>query len=244
MILYNHKMNYKMKKLFLMLAVATCVMATLSGCRSLGFYGRYDYSFVGVSDYNLTDTVAVSNSVYKDSLISMRWAINDGWGFDFTLTNLTNENIEIDWRKVSFISIGGVISRSAVDFNSFIPPMTSMSQRMRWARFSPTSLVNLDRYNYNIWSTYKIIEIRPTYYIAVRDAWKELLGTQFSVYFPMKIKGKEYNYRFIFEVSKLNVNQQAPPASYSVRKGEDFPKEYRTLEDIKNTDWGRVRVKQ
>lgn len=231
-----------MKKLFMMLAMSACALISLTGCRALGFYGSYDYSFVGVSDYNLTKTEPVSNSIYTDSLISMQWSIDDGWGFDFTLTNLTNENIEIDWRKVSFISIGGSISRSAVDFNSFIPPMSSMSQRMRWSRFSPISLVNLDAYNYNIWSTYKIIEIRPTYYIAVRDAWKDVLGSQFSVYFPMKIKGKEYNYRFIFEVSELHVNQQAPRASYSVRKGEDFPEGCRTLEEIKDASHGRIRI--
>lgn len=233
-----------MRKSFRILAVAVCVMATLTGCRSLGFYGRYDYSFVGVSDYNLTDTVAVEDGVhYSDSLIDIRWTIVNST-FTFNLTNNTNENIEIDWRKVSFISPAGNISRSAVEFNSFIPPKTSMNQTLRWTRFAPAAMVNMAPYNYTIWSTYRIIEIRPTYYIAVRDAWKDMLGTQFSVYFPMKIKGKEYNYRFIFEASELHVNQQAPPASYSVRKGEDFPKGYRTLEEIKNTDWGRVRVEK
>lgn len=36
-----------MKNLFI---IALAIL-TLSGCRSLGFYGSYTYSFVGVSDY-------------------------------------------------------------------------------------------------------------------------------------------------------------------------------------------------
>lgn len=216
---------------------------TLTGCqRALGFYGSYGYDFVAVSDYNMKDTIDVANSVYSDSLITISWDITDGWGFDFKLKNNTNENIEIDWRKVSFISPAGTIARSSVDFNSFIPPMTSLSQRMRWERFTPIPLVSLEEYNYNIWSTYKIIEIRPTYSIHVRDAWKDALGTQFSVYFPMKIKGKEYHYRFMFEASTLYVRQQAPNAQYSVEKGGDFPKGYRTIQDIKEGHKGRIRV--
>ena len=65
-----------------------------------------------------------------------------------------------------------------------------LRENMKWQRFTPNSLYNLKRYNYTIWSTYKIIEIRPTYYIDVRDAWKEVLGRQFSIYFPMSCIGK------------------------------------------------------
>ena len=157
------------------------VILTLFGCQSLGFYGSYDYAFIGVSDYNMSDTARVENHNYEDSLISINWSINNGWGFDFALTNKTNGNIEIDWRKVSFISPCGYMSRSTVDFNSFIPPAATISQRLRWAKFSPMPMASLEAYNYNIWSTYKIIEIRPTYYIEIRDAWKSMLGKQFSV---------------------------------------------------------------
>ena len=218
------------------------VILTLFGCQSLGFYGSYDYAFIGVSDYNMSDTARVENHNYEDSLISINWSINNGWGFDFALTNKTNGNIEIDWRKVSFISPCGYMSRSTVDFNSFIPPAATISQRLRWAKFSPMPMASLEAYNYNIWSTYKIIEIRPTYYIEIRDAWKSMLGKQFSVYFPMKIKDKEYNYKFIFEVERLNVTQQAPDTIYSIRKGENFPKAVRTIEDIKRSFGGKIRI--
>lgn len=117
-----------------------------------------------------------------------------------------------------------------------------MRENMQWQRFTPNSLYNLERYNYTIWSTYKIIEIRPTYYIDVRDAWKEVLGRQFSIYFPMSIKGNEYNYRFIFEVSRLFVRQQKPDATYSVNKGEDFPEGYRTLDEIKRGSKEHIRI--
>ena len=113
---------------------------------------------------------------------------------------------------------------------------------MKWQRFTPNCLYNLKRYNYTIWSTYKIIEIRPTYYIDVRDAWKEVLGRQFSIYVPMSIKGNEYNYRFIFEVSRLFVRQQKPDATYSVNKGEDFPEGYRTLDEIKRGSKEHIRI--
>ena len=237
----NQKANIMKVNTVILLMIGT----TIWGCQSLGFYGSYGYSFVGVSNYNMKDTVLVSNETYSDSLISTQWTIRDGWGFDFTMTNKTDENIEIDWRKVVFISPGNTISRSSVDFNSFIPPMTSMSQRMRWARFTPTPLVSLDSYNYNIWSTYKIIEIKPTYYIEVRDAWKNVFGTKFSVYFPMKIKGKEYNYKFIFEVDKLYVKQQAPDTTYNIMKGENFPENVRTIENIKKNwkeKFGRIKI--
>lgn len=215
---------------------------TLSGCRALGFYGSYDYSLVGVSGYNLTDTVYVEDGMhYSDSLIAMQWSITNST-FLFHLTNKTDGNIEIDWRKISFISPGGGLTQANVRYNSFIPPKTSFSNPIRWNRFAPVPLINVGGYNYTVWGSARIIEIRPTYYIAVRDAWKDVLGTQFSIYFPMKIKGKEYNYRFIFEVSSLHVNQQAPKASYTVRKGEDFPDGYRTLEEIKDEGKGNIRI--
>ena len=58
----------------------------------------------------------------------------------------------------------------------------------------------------------------------------------------MSIKGNEYNYRFIFEVSRLFVRQQKPDATYSVSKGEDFPKGYRTLDEIKKGGREYVRI--
>ena len=54
--------------------------------------------------------------------------------------------------------------------------------------------------------------------------------------------GNEYNYRFIFEVSRLFVRQQKPDATYSVSKGEDFPKGYRTLDEIKKGGREYVRI--
>ena len=84
-----------MKNLFI---IALAIL-TLSGCRSLGFYGSYTYSFVGVSDYNQSDTVVVQGNSYSDSLITMEWDLTDS-RFRFDLANETDENIEIDWRKV------------------------------------------------------------------------------------------------------------------------------------------------
>lgn len=228
-----------MKNLFI---IALAIL-TLSGCRSLGFYGSYTYSFVGVSDYNQSDTVVVQGNSYSDSLITMKWDLT-GSRFRFDLANETNENIEIDWRKVSLIAPTQYAVRSAVEFNSFLPPKTTLSQWMRFERFVPAQLSHADRYNYNIWFTNRIIEIRPTYYIGVRDMWAGVLGTQFAVYFPLKIKGKEYHYKFIFEADRLHVRQQKPDARYSIRKGEDFPEGYRTLEEIKNGHKGRIRVEK
>lgn len=206
----------------------------LSSCKSLGFYGSYKYDFVGVTDYNLKDTVAVSKGVYTDSLVKVNWYLN-GYTLNLRLENLSDENIKIDWRKVSFIAPGGTLTRSVIDEVSFIPPRTTLDKNMRWRRFTPVALLNVPnlKYKYTIWGTWKIIEIRATHDIEVRDAWKEVLGTPFSVYLPMTIKGKEYNYRFLFEVSKLCVQQQMPNAYYEVGKGEDFPIGYRTRDEIK-----------
>lgn len=216
--------------------VVLFALLALTGCRSLVFRGIYQYDFVGVADYNLKDTVAVSEGVYEDSLVKVQWYV-DGHILHFQLENLSDENIEIDWRKVSFISPGGTLTRSVIDENSFIPPKTSLSKVMRWQRFTPVALLNVPRlrYKYTIWGTWKIVEIRATHDIEVRDAWKEILGTPFGVYLPMTVKGKERNYRFLFEVSRLRVWQQKPDAYYEVGKGEDFPEGYRTLEEIKET---------
>ena len=234
------------------LLIAAMALLSIAGCRALCFYGHYGYDFVGVTDNEFKDTVFTDkiltndsligrSNVYEDSLISIIWKIENN-NIRYELYNKTDENIEIDWRKVAFITPGGTMTRSAVNFNSFVPPHTTMVQNMQWQRFIPNSLYNLKRYNYTIWSTYKIIEIRPTYYIDVRDAWKEVLGRQFSIYFPMSIKGNEYNYRFVFEVSRLYVRQQKPDATYSVSKGEDFPKGYRTLDEIKKGGREYVRI--
>ena len=225
------------------LLLVISIILILPGCqRALGFYGSYDYSFVGVSDNELKDTLSVSNTVYSDSLITMRWRMDLRYLFHFDLENKTDENIEIDWRKVSFITPSGQIVRSVVDFASFIPPKSHLSDFMRWERFRPWGLANFEDIDYHVWFTYRAIEIRPTYYIEVRDSWKDFLGTRFSVYFPMRIKGKEYNYRFIFEADGLNVRQQAPNAAYSVGIGEDFPEGYRTLKEIRDGHKGRIRV--
>ena len=219
-----------------MLAMVLSSVIFLTGCKSTGFIGSYEYGFVGVSDYNLEDTVSVEGGVYENDMVKVSWYIG-GYrnSFNLKLENKTNGNIEIDWRKVSFISPGGTLARSVIEEVTFIPPKTALEKAMRWSRFTPVSLLNVPNigYKYTIWGTWKIIEIRGTHDIIVRDAWKEILGTPFSVYLPMTIKGKEYNYRFLFEVSKLKVRQEHPDAYYEVRKGEDFPEGYRNMFEIK-----------
>lgn len=48
-----------------------------------------------------SDTVVQGNS-YSDSLITMKWDLV-GARFRFDFANETDENIEIDWRKVSLM---------------------------------------------------------------------------------------------------------------------------------------------
>ena len=60
------------------------------------------YLFVcGRVGLHQSDTVVQGNS-YSDSLITMKWDLV-GARFRFDFANETDENIEIDWRKVSLM---------------------------------------------------------------------------------------------------------------------------------------------
>lgn len=212
-----------MKKLHIYLLTAI-VTATLSSCGT-AYYGSYEYSFVGVTDNRLADTLYTIGGEYEDSLITASFEFSEFFVF-INLYNKTGDDIVIDWRKVSLI-FGGSMTRAAYDFDTFIPPHTSLKQQIRWTRFTPVILYSLAPYNYYGYHTYKIIEIRPTYEIEVRNSWEELLGTQFCVYMPMKINGEEKAYRFIMEATKLKVIQERPDDYYEVTEGSGFPEEAR-----------------
>lgn len=204
--------------------LAAIVTAALSSCGT-AYYGSYEYSFVGVTDNMLADTLSTIDGEYEDSLITASWGFVGNLMF-INLYNKTGDDIVIDWRKVSLI-FGGSMTRAAYDFDTFIPPHTSLRQQIRWTRFTPVILYSLDPYNYYGYHTYKIIEIRPTYEIEVRNSWEELLGTQFCVYMPMKINGEEKAYRFIMEATKLKVIQERPDDYYEVTEGAGFTEEAR-----------------
>lgn len=199
-------------------AILTTIILTSCGT---AYYGSYEYSFVGVTDNRLTDTLSTIDGKYEDSLITASWGFVGNLMF-INLHNKTGNDIVIDWRKVSMI-LGGSMTRAAYDFDTFIPPHTSLKQQIRWTRFVPVILYSLSPYNYSGYHTYKIIEIRPTYELEVRNSWAELLGTQFCVYMPMKINGEEKTYRFIMEATKLKVIQERPDDYYEVIEGSGFP---------------------
>lgn len=202
--------------------LAAIVMAALSSCGT-AYYGSYEYSFVGVTDNRLADTLSAIDGEYEDSLITASWGFVGNLMF-IDLYNKTDEDIVIDWRKVSLI-FEGSMTRAAYDFETFIPPHTFLKQQIRWTRFTPVILYSLNPYNYYGYHTYKIIEIRPTYELEVRNSWTRLLGTQFSVYMPMTINGEEKSYRFIMETTKLKVVQERPDDYYEVTEGTDFPQD-------------------
>lgn len=202
--------------------LAAIVTAALSSCGT-AYYGSYEYSFVGVTDNRLADTLSTIDGKYEDSLITASWGFVGNLMF-IDLYNKTDEDVVIDWRKVSLI-FEGSMTRAAYDFDTFIPPHTSLKQQIRWTRFTPVILYSLNPYNYYGYHTYKIIEIRPTYELEVRNSWARLLGTQFCVYMPMTINGEEKSYRFIMETTKLKVVQERPDDYYEVTEGTDFPQD-------------------
>ena len=213
----------KKQHIYLLVSIIT---ATLSSCGT-AYYGTFGYSLIGSVKDESTDTASVYNNTYEDSLIKIEWSVNDYIEnfFYFKLFNKTGREIMIDWDRVVLLCQNMQLTRAYWDTDTYIPPKSSLNQRIQWRKFTPMVLHSLDKWRYYGYGTYKIIEIAPTYNIEVRNSWKDLLGTKFSVYMPMQINGEFVNYRFLFDTSKLKVLQERPDDYYEVTEGTDFPQD-------------------
>lgn len=205
-----------------------CCLLTISCNKKTAYYGSYSYDFIGATNgIDRTDTIFIDNtSTYEDSLIAFKCNFGETYRdlFFFELRNKTNEDITIEWPRISFFAPGNILATTAVnrDLVTYVPSKSTFKREIRFTRFSPIVAFHATD-GYCAYYTRKMTEIRPTYDIAIRNQWKNLLGTKFGLYFPMKINGEMVNYLFVFEATKLKVKQERPDADYEIGKYDQFP---------------------
>jgi len=139
---------------------------------------------------------------YSDNSLEVLFIVNEKQ-IDFRIQNKTDSGIKINWDEISIISTGGRASKiihsgiRLVDRNNpqaptFVPPQANITDIL-----VPSENI---RYGMSSWITGNLFDGDPLVYN----------GKEFSIYFPLEIRGarKEYSYKFKINVTQVSLEDK------------------------------------
>jgi len=158
------------------------------------------FRYLALYNLSLNKPIKSKESVFEDNniKISFFWSYSS---INFELNNKTDEPIEINWNKISYVDINNKsdkIFHSEVKYSersnempeSIIPPQASIKDSI--VPISNVSFVEGSKYSSAFWKEDNLLPI----------VYNESLKTKtIGLFIPLKINGAIKNYNFVFNIN-------------------------------------------
>lgn len=141
-----------------------------------------------------------NDAIFEDDNIKISFNLS-GSGLSFNLNNKTDEAIEINWNKMSYVDLinkSQKIFHNGIKYNdrekemteTIIPPNASINENI--VPISNVSFIDGSRYSSGFWKEYSLLPL--TYDDSLKN---KTIG----LFIPLKINNANKNYNFVFNVN-------------------------------------------